>query len=153
MREELHVLVREHLPPPDPCTTLSPMGILGSLFGARPPKERVTPDSVRDLDSFSRLVLKSDVPVIVDVWSESCAPCKQLVPVLINVATKYEGRVRVVEIDTTAEPQLLSRLGVRATPTLIMFEGGHEVGRMAGFRPEGWFDEMIAAEFPEDEDA
>jgi thioredoxin len=122
------------------------MGFLDKFLGGRP---KVTPDPVRDLDTFSERVLKSDIPVIVDVWSESCAPCKKMAPVLVNVATKYEGRVRVVEIDTTSEPALLARLGVRATPTLIMYEGGHEVGRMAGFRPEGWFDEMIAAEFPE----
>ncbi len=123
------------------------MGILGSLFGGRP---KVTPTSVRSVADFQAHVVKSEIPVIVDVWSDTCAPCKQLVPVLVNVATKYEGRVRVVEINTAAEPALLSQLGVRATPTLIMFEAGHEVGRMAGFRPEGWFDEMIAAEFPED---
>jgi thioredoxin len=122
------------------------MGFLGDLFGGRP---KITPDSVRDLRTFSERVLESDIPVIVDVWSESCAPCKKMAPVLVNVATKYEGRVRVVEIDTTSEPALLARLGVRATPTLIMFEGGEEIGRMAGFRPEGWFDEMIATEFPE----
>jgi len=123
------------------------MGLLGSLFGGRP---KVTPTSVRDLQAFGDVVLKSPVPVIVDIWSETCAPCKMLVPVLINVATKYDGRVRVVEIGTDAEPALLSRLGVRSTPTLIIYEGGQELGRQAGFRPEGWFDEMIATEFPKD---
>ncbi len=123
------------------------MGILGNLFGGGP---KVTPSPIRTMAAFSELVVKSDIPVIVDVWSESCAPCKKLVPVLVNVATKHDGRVRVVEINTDAEPALLSRLKVRATPTLIMFERGKEIGRMSGFRPEGWFDEMIATEFPED---
>ena len=124
------------------------MGFLGKLFGGSD-LPTVNPSSVRDLSAFSELVLKSELPVIVDIWSESCGPCKKLVPVLVNVATKHQGRVRVVEIGTDAEPALLSRLGVRATPTLIMYEGGQEVGRMTGFRPEGWFDDMIAAEFPE----
>ena len=70
-------------------------------------------------------------------------------PVLIRVATKYDGRIRVAELSTDAEPRLLQKLGVRATPTILVFEHGHEVGRMAGFRPEGWFDDMIATEFPE----
>ncbi len=122
------------------------MGFLGNLLGL---KAKITPLSVRDLEAFSSDVLKSDLPVIVDVWSESCAPCKQMVPVLINIATRYESRVRVVEISTDAQPGLLARLGVRSTPTLIIYQGGAEVGRMSGFRPEGWFDEMIAAEFPE----
>jgi thioredoxin-like negative regulator of GroEL len=107
------------------------------------------PTAVRDLATFNDVVLKSDVPVIVDIWSETCAPCKKLVPVLINVATKYEGRVRIVEIGTDAEPVLLGRLGVRATPTIIVYARGKELGRQSGFRPEGWFDEMIATEFPE----
>lgn len=123
------------------------MGILGNLFGGGP---KVTPTPIRSLDAFSELVVKSDIPVIVDVWSESCAPCKKLVPVLVNVATKHEGRVRVVEINTDAEAALLSRLQVRSTPTMIMFEDGKEIGRMSGFRPEGWFDDMIETEFPQD---
>ena len=97
------------------------MGILSKLFG---PSHRVVPTAVRSLDSFRREVLESDVPVIVDVWSESCAPCRQLVPVLVDVATRHEGRVRVAEIAADPEPALLSRLQVRATPTLIIFEGG-----------------------------
>lgn len=128
-------------------TTFFDMGILGSLLGGRP---KIAPTSVRSLDAFEEHVMQSDVPVIVDVWSDTCAPCKKLAPVLVNVATKYDGRVRVVEINTDAEEALLARLGVRATPTLIMFESGHEVGRTAGFRPEGWFDQMIEAEFPEE---
>ncbi len=121
------------------------MGILEKLFG---PARRVVPTPVRDVDTFRGTVLESEVPVIVDVWSESCAPCRQLVPVLIDVATRHEGRVRVVEIQADADPALLGRLKVRATPTLIVYEGGEELGRQTGFRPASWFDEMIETEFP-----
>lgn len=119
------------------------MGLLDAIFG----KKKVLPVSVRDVKTFEAQVLKSDVPVIVDVWSDTCAPCKKLEPVLIEVATDYEGRVRVAEIHTSADPRLLARLGVRATPTLLVFEGGEEVGRQTGFRPKEWFDQMIATEF------
>jgi thioredoxin-like negative regulator of GroEL len=121
------------------------MSLLGKLFGVRPD---VIPTHIETRDDFARHVLQSDIPVIVDVWSETCAPCKQLVPVLIKVATKYEGKVRVAELSTQAEPRLLAELAVRATPTILVFEGGVEIGRMAGYRPAGWFDEMIATEFP-----
>lgn len=119
------------------------MGLLSKLFG---PTKRVLPTPVRDLEAFGELVLRSEQPVIVDVWSETCAPCRKLAVELVDVATRYEGRVRVVEISTDSEPTLLARLGVRATPTIIVFDGGQEIGRMAGFRPAGWFDEMIANE-------
>ena len=121
------------------------MGILQKLFG---PSREVVPTPVRDLPSFEREVLASDLPVIVDVWSESCAPCRQLVPVLIGVATRHAGRVKVVEIQADSDPRLLGRLKVRATPTLIVYDGGEELGRQSGFRPGSWFDEMIEAEFP-----
>ena len=121
------------------------MGLLDRLFGAG--GKKVLPERVRDLDAFRRLVLKSDIPVIVDVWSPSCGPCKKLEPVLIDVATRYEGRVRLVEIGSAdAEPKLLARLGVRATPTLIVFDRGEELGRSTGFRPASWFDQMIETE-------
>src|SRR5687768_16287322 len=122
------------------------MSLLGKLFGTRPD---VVPTHLETRDDFARYVVQSDVPVIVDVWSETCAPCKQLVPVLIKVATKYAGKLRVAELSTRAEPSLLAQLGVRATPTILVYEGGVEIGRMAGYRPAAWFDEMIATEFPD----
>lgn len=122
------------------------MSFFGKLFGARPD---VIPTHLETRADFEQHVLQSDVPVIVDVWSDTCAPCKKLEPVLIQVATKYEGKLRVAEVSTRAEPSLLAQLDVRATPMIIIFEGGAEIGRMAGYRPAAWFDEMIAAEFPD----
>jgi thioredoxin-like negative regulator of GroEL len=122
------------------------MSLLGKIFGARPD---VIPTHLETRDDFERHVMQSAIPVIVDVWSTTCAPCKKLEPVLIKVATKYEGKVRVAELSTQAEPQLLAKLEVRATPTILVFEGGVEIGRMAGYRPASWFDEMIATEFPD----
>jgi thioredoxin 1 len=122
------------------------MSLLGRLFGAQPD---VIPTHIETHADFTLHVLESDVPVIVDVWSATCAPCRKLEPVLVKVATKYAGKVRVAELSTQAEPQLLARLDVRATPTILVFEGGVELGRMAGFRPVSWFDEMISTEFPD----
>jgi thioredoxin-like negative regulator of GroEL len=122
------------------------MSLLSKIFGTRPD---VIPTHLDTRDDFERYVLQSDVPVIVDVWSETCAPCKQLVPVLIQIASKYAGKLRVAELSTQAEPRLLAELDVRATPTILVFDGGVEIGRMAGYRPAGWFDDMIATEFPD----
>jgi thioredoxin-like negative regulator of GroEL len=121
------------------------MGWLDKIFGG--PKVHPTP--VRTREQFDALVRDTELPVIVDVWSESCAPCKRLVPVLVGLATKYEGRLRVVEISTTADRGLLMDLGVRATPTIIIYDAGEEFGRVTGYRPPSWFEGMIAEEFPE----
>jgi thioredoxin 1 len=120
------------------------VGLLDRLFGAKP---QVVPERVRDLATFRRVVLKSELPVLVDVWSPSCGPCKMLEPVLLDVATRYAGRVKVVEIATAdSEPALLAKLEARSTPTVIVFDCGEEIGRQVGYRPAAWFDQMIAAE-------
>lgn len=118
---------------------------LGRLFSSKP---KVVPTHIQSLGQFKAQVLESELPVIVDVWSETCAPCRQLAPVLVKVATKHQERVRVVELSTDAEPRLLAQLGVRATPTILVFNRGKELGRMTGFRPQDWFDAMIDTEFP-----
>lgn len=124
-------------------TALRVMGLFDFLKPAPP----VLPSRVRSMAQFEKLVLDSDVPVIVDVWSATCAPCKKLEPVLVDVATRYAGKVRVVEIGTAdTERELLAALEVQSTPTLIMYKGGEELGRVSGLRPSSWFDQMIAAE-------
>jgi thioredoxin 1 len=119
------------------------MGWFSNLLGG----EAVVPTPVRTLQDYKTHVLDADGPVILNVWNETCPPCRKLKPVLQKVATRYQGRVQVVEVSAAAERPLLAALGVRSTPTLIMFDAGDEIGRMTGFRPPGWFDQMIATEF------
>lgn len=116
---------------------------LSSLFGD---KLKIQPTPVETLDAFRLAVGASELPVIVNVWSATCPPCRQLAPVLVELATAYQGRVRVVVISTEAEPALLAELDIRATPTTVIFDKGAEVGRVTGYRPKSWFDEMIRVE-------
>ena len=121
------------------------MGFLGRLFGGG---ETVMPTHVETLAEFQQATARG--PVIVNVWSPTCAPCRKLVPVLEKVATEHAGKVTVVEVNShAAQPALLASLHVQATPTLIVLDEGDEIGRMTGFRPKSWFDELIAAEFSE----
>jgi thioredoxin-like negative regulator of GroEL len=124
------------------------MGLLSALFG---PKREVLPVHIGNGEDFEREVTKSDLPVILDVWSDSCVPCRQLAPVLTDIATRYEGRVKVAELNTSGPLPLLRKLEVRSTPTILVFHRGHELGRAVGYHPSSWFDEMIAAEFPPQE--
>jgi len=123
------------------------MGWLQSLLGGGP---TVHPTTIRTLDGLKALVSDFDGPVLVDVWSPSCGPCVKLGPVMTELATKHAGRAKVAEIDVSAaEPALLRELNVMATPTIIIYEGGEEFGRVKGFRPPSWFHEMLDAEFPQ----
>lgn len=122
------------------------MGLLGKLFGG----EKVAPDHVETRDDFDRIVRGSELPVVLYVWGEACGPCKKMSQEIVTAATRHHGRVKFAELSTSGDPLLLAALAVRATPTVIVFEQGDEIGRMAGFRPASWFDEMIAAEFAGD---
>lgn len=118
------------------------MGILDWFRGG----DTVHPTAIRTLPEWRSLVEESDQPVILEVWSDTCPPCRRMVPVLEKVATRYAGQIRVVTVGSDAEGPLLRMLRVRSTPTIVIYDAGAELGRMVGFRPEGWFDQMIRAE-------
>lgn len=121
------------------------MGLLSMLFG----KPAIHPTPIRTLDGLRELLQNSEVPVLVDVWSPNCGPCRKLGPVMTELATKHDGRVVVAEIDVTAaKPDLVGTLGVRVTPTVLIYDKGEEFGRVKGFRPPSWFHEMLDVEFP-----
>ncbi|MFH1464130.1 MAG: thioredoxin family protein [Pseudomonadota bacterium] len=120
------------------------MGLLSKLFSSTPV---VTPTHIDTVAQFEEQVLQSELPVIVNIWSPTCAPCRRLAPELTATATKYPEKVKVVEIGTMAEGALLGRLGVRATPTTIIYEEGEELHRFTGYRSRQWFGEMIEQEF------
>jgi len=115
------------------------MGWLGKLLGGR---EKKMPVSVRD-ESFVTEVTRSDLPVILDVWSPGCGPCKLLEPVLVELATRYDGRVKVCEVNAAAAPRTMTQLGVRGTPTVIYFRKGKELERVVGFRGSLFHQETI----------
>jgi thioredoxin 1 len=84
-------------------------------------------------DNFQELVVDSKIPVLLDVSAEWCAPCKAAAPCLKELARRYEGKLRVVEIDGGESPGLTARLKVRGFPTFLGFVEGNIVERRAGF--------------------
>ena len=115
------------------------MGWLSDIFGGG---EQVQPVMIDD-DNFRDEVLRSKVPVVLDVWSTSCAPCKRLEPVMFGLAKKYGGRVKVAELNVQRGLRTARNLGVRGTPTVLYFYGGAEVDRVVGFRGQEYHEEVI----------
>ncbi len=83
-------------------------------------------------DNFDAEVVRSDLPVLVDFWSPSCAPCRQLVPVLADMAEENDGDAKIVKVNIADYPALGARFGVEMLPTLLFFSNGNVVERMVG---------------------
>jgi thioredoxin len=83
---------------------------------------------------FEEQVLASPLPVLLDVWAPWCVPCRGMEPVIQELAVSLSGRVRVAKLNLDRNPQSVARLRIQGVPTLIVFNGGHEVGRMVGAR-------------------
>ena len=84
--------------------------------------------------NFEKDVLQSDVPVLVDFYATWCGPCKQLTPIVEQLAAEYDGKAKMAKIDIDEAPGVASSHGIMAVPTLILFSGGKEVQKLTGFK-------------------
>ena len=84
------------------------------------------------IDNFENEVLKSEKPVLADFYSDSCIPCKMLSPVLSQVESEYQDRIKVAKINVNFNSELTEKYGVQAAPTLVFFKNGEEVERLRG---------------------
>ena len=90
---------------------------------------------VTDAD-FAATVLAPPRPVVVDFWADWCAPCKQLSPILDELAGTYDGKIDFVKLDTNANTSVPARYGVLRLPTVLVFSGGEVVKQFMGAVPK-----------------
>jgi thioredoxin 1 len=76
-------------------------------------------------DTFGPEVLESEVPVLVDYWAEWCGPCKQIAPILEQVAREYDGRLKIAKVNVDENQQVPAKFGIRGIPTLMLFKNGN----------------------------
>ena len=87
-------------------------------------------------ESFEVDVLKNEKPVIVDYWAEWCGPCRQVAPVLEEIASEHADKIDVVKLNVDENPETAQKYGIMNIPTLSVFSGGEVVKEIVGAKPK-----------------
>ena len=94
-------------------------------------------------DAFEKVVMQSQIPVIVDFWAPWCNPCKMIAPTLEKLARENDGKLLVAKINTDENPEWMRKYGIQGIPTLLFVAGGQVVHRQVGALPERMLREVV----------
>jgi len=97
---------------------------------------------VNDLN-FDQEVLQADTPVLVDFTATWCGPCRQIAPLVDQLADEFEGKVKVTKCDIDESPNTAQKFGIRGVPSLYVFKGGEVVGQQMGAVPKNVIQQLM----------
>ena len=86
--------------------------------------------------NFDDVVLKSDIPVLVDFWAEWCGPCRMIAPAVEEISNEFEGQALVAKCDVDNSPGVAAKFGIRNIPTVLFFKDGKVADKQVGAVPK-----------------
>ena len=94
-------------------------------------------------DNFQSEVLASKEPVLVDFWAAWCGPCRNIAPLVDQLAAEYKGKLKVGKLDVDAHQNVPQKYNVLSIPTLLLFKNGQVADQIVGSVPKSRLDAMV----------
>ena len=94
-------------------------------------------------ENFQEKVLNSDKPVLIDFWAEWCGPCKQVAPIMDELAQEYDGKAVIAKLNIDEAGEVASQLGITSIPTMVVFKNGEPVEAQVGVAPKSKLAQML----------
>ena len=93
--------------------------------------------------TFESEVVNSDLPVLVDFWAPWCGPCRDIAPIVEEISSSYEGKIKVGRMNVDENQSTTMKFGIRSIPTIIMFKDGEAVDQIIGAVPKGEIERVV----------